>query len=77
MEYLTDLWGMLFSWPVILILCVTMGLAPFVPEPHILEKLRLLFAGDLRRPLDMFDLALHGSPWLLLAAKAVTSAMAK
>ena len=53
----------------LLILCATLGLAPFTPEPHIWEKLKMLAAGTLSRPVDIFDLALHGLPWLLLAAK--------
>ena len=48
---------------------LTLGLAPFLPEPHIWEKLKMLAAGNLTRPLDIFDLALHAAPWLLLAAK--------
>lgn len=47
----------------------TLGLAPFVPEPHIWEKLKMLAAGTLTRPIDIFDLLLHGAPWLLLFAK--------
>ena len=50
---------------------LTLGLAPFVPEPHIWEKLKMLAAGTLTRPLDMFDLAMHAAPWLLLLAKIV------
>lgn len=46
---------------------LTLGLAPFVPEPHLAEKLRMLMAGQLRAPMDLFDLVLHGAPWLLLA----------
>lgn len=49
-------------------LCATLGLAPFVPEPHVIEKLRWLFTGAPFRPLDLFDLLLHGSPWVLLVA---------
>lgn len=41
-------------------------LAPFVPEPHLLEKLRLLWQGTLTRPLDVFDLLMHGTPVVLL-----------
>jgi len=48
---------------------LTLGLAPFVPEPHILEKLRMLAAGELSRPLDIFDLVLHAAPWALLITK--------
>lgn len=55
---------------VLIVLCLTLGLAPFLPEPHIWEKLKMLAAGDLSRPIDILDLALHGTPWLLLAIKA-------
>ncbi|MBA4351848.1 MAG: RND transporter [Rhodobacter sp.] len=48
---------------------LTMGLAPFVPEPHIWEKLKMLAAGSLTRPMDIFDFAFHALPWLLLVAK--------
>ena len=54
---------------VLLILALTLGLAPFVPEPHLWEKLKMLAAGTLSRPLDIFDLLWHAAPWLLLAAK--------
>jgi hypothetical protein len=76
-ESLAALWGTLFSWPVLIGLCLTLGLAPFVPEPHIVEKLRMLFTGELRRAIDIFDLALHGAPWLLLAAKSVLSVLGR
>ena len=48
---------------------VLLGLAPFAPEPHLVEKLRMLVQGDLHKPIDIFDLFLHGVPPLLLAAK--------
>lgn len=57
--------------------CLTLGLAPFTPEPHIWEKLKMLAAGTLRQPVDIFDLFLHGVPWLLLMAKLARMAMAK
>ncbi len=53
---------------------LTLGLAPFVPEPHLWEKLKMLVAGELVRPIDIFDLILHGVPWLLLALKLVRMA---
>ncbi|RLW68154.1 MAG: RND transporter, partial [gamma proteobacterium symbiont of Stewartia floridana] len=43
-----------------------LGLAPFVPEPHLWEKLKMLVAGTLHRPIDIFDLLLHGIPVILL-----------
>ncbi|HID45885.1 MAG TPA: RND transporter [Chromatiaceae bacterium] len=45
------------------------GLMPFTPEPHVWEKLKMLAAGNLVRPLDIFDLVLHGTPWVLLGVK--------
>lgn len=59
------------NWPVLLFLCATLGLAPFRPEPHIWEKLKMLGAGDLSRPVDIFDLALHGLPWVFLLLKLI------
>lgn len=56
---------------VLVLACLTLGLVPFFPEPHIWEKLKMLFAGKLVRPLDGFDMAMHGAPWLLLAAKLI------
>ena len=53
----------------LVIVALTLGLAPFVPEPHIWQKLKMLVAGTLTHPLDMFDLLFHGIPWLLLLAK--------
>lgn len=58
------------DWPVLVILCLTLGLAPFTP-PHLVEKVRMLSQGVLKRPLDWFDLFFHAIPWLLLALKAV------
>jgi len=48
-------------------LALFLGLAPFFPQPHIVEKLRMLLAGTLRRPIDIFDLAWHTWPFVLLA----------
>jgi hypothetical protein len=56
-------------YSVLIVICLTWGLAPFLPEPHIWEKLKMLAAGELVRPIDIFDLALHGLPWLALIAK--------
>lgn len=56
----------------VVVLCLTLGLAPFAP-PHIWEKLVMLKNGELSRPLDWFDLFYHGVPWLLLIIKAAAS----
>lgn len=57
-------------WTLLIAACLTLGLAPFVPEPHIVEKLRMLLGGKLKKPLDVFDLLMHGTPWALLLLKA-------
>ena len=51
------------------IAALTLGLSPFLPEPHLLEKLRMLVQGTLVKPIDIGDLALHGLPWAILFAK--------
>ncbi len=56
---------------VIVPFAVFLTFAPFVPEPHLWEKLRMLAGGELKRPIDIFDLFLHGTPLLLLVAKLV------
>ncbi len=53
----------------VIVLCLTLGLAPFMPEPHVWEKLKMLAAGELSKPIDIFDLLMHGTPWILLLAK--------
>ena len=60
------------SWSTAILGCLTLGLAPFTP-PHIVEKLQMLAKGELKKPIDWFDLLMHGAPWLLLLAKAVAT----
>ncbi len=47
-------------------LAAWMAIAPITPEPHLVEKFRMLGQGTLTRPLDIFDLCLHLAPLLLL-----------
>jgi len=56
-------------WSITILFCLTLGLAPFVPVPHIWEKLKMLYSGTLIRPIDWFDFLMHGAPWLLLILK--------
>jgi hypothetical protein len=53
----------------LIVLCLSLGLAPFTPEPHLLEKLKMLASGELSKLIDVFDLLVHGTPWLLLIIK--------
>lgn len=65
-------WLATVPWTVAIAACLTLGLAPFTP-PHIVEKLGMLFQGKLVKPIDWFDLFLHGAPWLFLIVKGVFS----
>ena len=56
-------------WTLLLPVAVILGLAPFRPEPHLVEKLRMLVNGQLTAPIDIFDLFMHGAPLLLIAGK--------
>ena len=58
-------------YPILIVWAVFMALAPFQPEPHLVEKLRMLSEGTLTRPLDIFDLFWHTLPDILLVLKLV------
>jgi len=53
----------------LVVAAILMALAPFTPEPHLVEKFRMLMAGSLRKPLDIFDVFWHLAPSVLLALK--------
>jgi len=65
----------LFAWldkipmQMIALPAALLALAPFVPEPHLWQKLKMLADGTLSKPIDLFDLFLHGAPLILLAIK--------
>ena len=63
-------WINKLPWTIVLIACATLGLAPFFPEPHVWEKLKMLVSGTLERPIDIFDLLMHGAPFLVAAIKS-------
>lgn len=53
---------------------LALGLAPYTPEPHLWQKLKMLANGSLTRPIDFFDLVLHASLPLLLAVRLIRAA---
>ena len=57
------------DWVVLIIAAVLLGLAPFRPEPHLVEKLRMLAHGTLKRSIDILDLFFHLSPFVLIVLK--------
>ena len=62
------------SLTLLLPVAVLLALLPFSPEPHLWEKLKMLAAGTLVRPIDIFDLLMHGAPLVLVALKLVSMA---
>jgi hypothetical protein len=61
-----------------LVAALTLGLAPFSPEPHIVGKLRWVAGGAVGMgPMDWFDLAMHGAPWVWLVVTVVQLALGR
>ena len=57
------------------IIALMLAVAPYPsqPQPHLIEKLGMLFSGSLVKPIDVFDLFLHGTPLVLLILRLVPS----
>ena len=58
-------------FPILIVITVLMLGAPFVPEPHLVEKARMAMNGTLTRPIDIFDVVWHLLPAALLIWKTV------
>jgi hypothetical protein len=55
------------NWKLIILLCLTLGLAPYYPEPHITGKIKWIVGGaNGMKLIDWFDVILHGLPFILL-----------
>lgn len=55
------------DWRIIILLCLTLGFAPFFPEPHLFGKVKWLAGGATGMTFkDYFDVLLHGFPFVLL-----------
>jgi hypothetical protein len=55
------------DWKLIILLSLTLGLAPFYPEPHIWGKIKWIAGGaNGMQLMDWFDTLFHGFPFLLL-----------
>jgi hypothetical protein len=55
------------NWRIVILLCLTLGLAPYHPEPHLVGKINwILGGGKGMKLIDVFDLLLHGFPFILL-----------
>ncbi|MBK8394526.1 MAG: hypothetical protein IPL26_04670 [Leptospiraceae bacterium] len=58
-----------FSYTNLLIASALLGLAPFFPIPHSIEKIQMLSKGELTKLIDIGDLIFHLSPVLILGLK--------
>jgi hypothetical protein len=66
------------NWRFVILLCLTLGLAPFVPEPHIWGKIRWIAGGAKgMAALDWFDFFFHAIPWIFLSRLLVLKATGK
>ena len=55
------------NWRIIILACLTLGLAPFFPEPHLWGKINWILGGaHSMQLLDWFDTIMHGLPFILL-----------
>lgn len=66
------------NWKIVLLLCLTLGLAPYFPEPHILGKVKWILGGATgMKPMDWFDVLLHGFPFVLLIRLLIIKVLKK
>lgn len=60
------------SFLLALLATLTLGLAPFFPEPHFFGKIKWVLGGaDGMQAMDWFDLAMHGAPWVWLIVEII------
>ncbi|MBT3196375.1 MAG: hypothetical protein HN842_10790 [Gammaproteobacteria bacterium] len=58
-----------------IMLAIMPAIIPPHPEPHLVEKVRMLLEGSLSKPIDIFDLFLHGLPITLLTIRLLRIAL--
>ena len=60
------------NWKLWLVVSLTLGLAPFVPEPHLFGKIRWIWGGAIgMKAIDWYDFVQHGFPWIFLVRALV------
>ena len=66
------------DWKIIILLLLTLGLAPYFPEPHVWGKVKWVMGGAVgMKPMDWFDLALHSLPFFLLIRLIIVNLLTK
>ena len=62
-------WFDRFPLALLVVVALWLAVAPIVPEPHLIEKWRMLMQGTLSKPIDIVDLLLHTVPLVLLGLR--------
>ena len=66
------------DWRIIIVLCLSLGLAPFFPEPHLWGKIKWIAGGAVgMQAIDWFDVVFHGFPFALLLRKIILALLKK
>ncbi len=55
----------------LVVVTLVMAFAPFSPEPHLVEKSRMLVNGELIKGIDIFDLFWHSFLIVILAIRLI------
>ena len=55
----------------LVVITLMMAFAPFSPEPHLVEKSRMLVNGELKKAIDIFDLFWHSFLIVILAIRVI------
>ena len=65
------MWSWVDKLPIVplAIIAAILAVAPVAGTPHLVEKTGMLFQGALVKPIDIFDLFMHGTPLLLLVVR--------
>jgi hypothetical protein len=53
------------------VIALLLAVLPLHSTPHLVEKIGMLFQGVLTKPIDVFDLFMHGTPALLLVIRVI------
>lgn len=70
--------GFIDRMPFVMLVVATvmLGLAPFFPEPHLVEKARWIITGHPFKPIDVFDVFWHLWPFALVVIKVARGSTA-
>jgi len=60
------------SMPMLIIAAIFLGIMPVMPEPHLVQKLRMLIDGTLVKSIDIFDLFWHSWPLFWIALRLLS-----